>query len=371
MKDKPAGRFYRNKATLLLFIGVLSLIVLVGLLTSKLAPQQEPPLRVGLVLYGEAAGDNWNQSHYQGMKKACEEGGAILHIEENVLTAKDCVEAVDRLADKGVQVIALTSSEYLPAVRQMAKQHENIQFTTSFAEVDAPNVAFELVRMYSGRYLSGILAGMVTKTGTIGYICSFPNPENNRNINAFTIGLHVTNPEAQVKVVWTGSWADKEKEIQAVNRLADQAGVDIITYNLDDTVVADQCERWGIDFIGAFQPLPLHRYALTSVGCHWDVYYRDILERYRRGALHGERIHWLSMRDGAVYLAPYNQKVEPWMRRAVETYAGELSGARHIFMGPIVDNQGNLRCNEGEILADDTVLHDMDWLVKGVEVLGE
>lgn len=371
MGEKPAGRFYRNKDTLLLFIGVLALIALVGLLTSNLTPQQASPLRVGLVLYGEATGDNWNQSHYRGMKKACEESGALLFTEENVRNGKDCLEAVDRLAEKNVQVIALTSSEYLPVVRQMAKQHEEIQFTTSFAEVDAPNVASELVRMYSGRYLSGLLAGMVTKTGIVGYICSFPNPENNRNINAFTIGLHVTNPEAKLKVVWIDSWADKEKEIQAVNRLVDEAGADLISYNLDDTAVADQCELRGIDFIGAFQPLPLHRYALTSVGCHWDVYYQDILERYRRGALHGERIHWLSMRDGAVYLAPYNRKVEPWMRRAIETYAGELAGARHIFMGPLVDNQGKLRCNEGEILADDTVLHDMDWLVKGVEVLGE
>ena len=63
-------------------------------------------------------------------------------------------------------------------------------------------------RMYQVRYLSGIIAGMKTQTGEIGYVAAFPIPEVIRGINAFTLGVRSVRPDATVYVRYCNSWTE-------------------------------------------------------------------------------------------------------------------------------------------------------------------
>ena len=49
----------------------------------------------------------------------------------------------------------------------------------------------------------------------------------------------------------------------------------------------------------------------------------------------------------------------------------EIIAGDKIFFGVIYDNQGNIRCRDGEIISDQVLMNDMDWYVKGVEIYGE
>jgi len=62
--------------------------------------------------------------------------------------------------------------------------------------------------MYQARYLSGMVAGSMTKSNVLGYVAAFPMPEVIRGINAFTLGAQAVNPKAEVRVVWTKTWYD-------------------------------------------------------------------------------------------------------------------------------------------------------------------
>ena len=68
------------------------------------------------------------------------------------------------------------------------------------------NVGTYFGRMYQPRYLTGIVAGKMTKSNIIGYVAAHPIPEVIRGINAFTLGVRSVNPNAKVHVVWTQTW---------------------------------------------------------------------------------------------------------------------------------------------------------------------
>ncbi len=74
----------------------------------------------------------------------------------------------------------------------------------------------------------------MTESNQIGYVAAYPIPEVIRGINAFTLGVRKANPEATVKVVWTNTWFDPQKERQAAEALLD-AGADVIAQHQDTT----------------------------------------------------------------------------------------------------------------------------------------
>jgi len=113
----------------------------------------------------------------------------------------------------------------------------------------APNVGNYFGRMYQARYLSGIIAGSMTKTNIIGYVAAHPIPEVIRGINAFTLGVRSVNPKAVVKVVWTNTWYDPGTERNAADSLLD-VGADVLTMHQDTPATLQAAEKRGKYCIG-------------------------------------------------------------------------------------------------------------------------
>jgi basic membrane protein A len=85
-----------------------------------------------------------------------------------------------------------------------------------------PNVATYDSKFFQGRYVLGQIAGKMSKTGTAGYIASFPIPEVVQGINSFMLGAQSINPDFKLKVVWVNTWFDPGKEADAAKALLDQ-----------------------------------------------------------------------------------------------------------------------------------------------------
>jgi simple sugar transport system substrate-binding protein len=81
-----------------------------------------------------------------------------------------------------------------PTVK-VAKRFADVKFEHATGYKRAPNVSTYMARFYEGRYVAGTLAGRMTKSGTIGYIGSFPIPEVVRGINSFTLALRKVRPD--------------------------------------------------------------------------------------------------------------------------------------------------------------------------------
>jgi basic membrane protein A len=126
----------------------------------------------------------------------------------------------------------------------------------------------------------------------------------------------------------------------------------------------------GVDFIAYNAPIPQGlTHGLASVRCRWDIYYDDILSRYQKGELNMMRNHWIGIDRGAVLLDELAPTVTENLRGHLYYLQRALLGHQIIFIGPLVDNEGIIRCEAGEAISDDALLESIDWLISGVSVL--
>ncbi|MBR4153703.1 MAG: BMP family ABC transporter substrate-binding protein [Selenomonadaceae bacterium] len=351
-------------------VSFLILIPLALMIFNSSRTNEERHEKVGLVILGDTKISGWNSAHYNGMKAACEKFGVELFLQEKVReNSGECPVAIKTLANQGVNMIFLASYDYSREIKDLVREYPNIAFATNSAEVHDRNLTSYFARLYQARYLAGALAGMRTKSNIIGYVAAMHNTEVNRGINAFTLGVQRTNPNAKVLVMWTGSWQDERLEAKHAMRLI-KAGADLLTYHQDEDATAQVADKYGVDFIAYNEILSGYsEHYLTSVVCIWDLYYSDMIQRYLKGELNSTKNHWLGIERGAVMLSDYSPLVTQEMRDKLEMLKQELINDRLIFSGKIYDNAGNVRCEDGEAISDDTLLEDINWLVKGVEVL--
>ncbi len=327
--------------------------------------------KIGFIILGDIKIAGWNESQYRGIKTACENFDVELLVRDKVKeNCGECPAAIKNLAENGAGMIFLASYSYSIEAQNLVGEYPGIAFATNSAEVHAKNMTAYFVRMYQARYLAGALAGMKTKSNVIGYVAAMPNTEVNRGINAFTLGVLRTNPKAKVVVMWTGSWQNEEIEKIHAQRLIEEAGADVLTYHQDEDATAQVAEKFGVDFIAYNEILSGYsEHYLTSVICRWDLYYTDIIQRYLKGELNSVKNHWLGIDRGAVTLSDYSPSVTKEMISQIESIKQGIIYHNLIFAGEIYDNQGKIRCKKGEAISDDTLLENINWLVRGVEVL--
>ena len=123
--------------------------------------------------------------------------------------------AIEECISDGCKIIFTTSWGYMEPTAEMAEKYPEIYFSHGTGYLsNGTNFNNYFGRIYQARYLSGIVAGMNTKTNKIGYVAAqdTSNSEVTGGIDAFAIGVASVNPDAKIYVVVTNSWYDPEKE---------------------------------------------------------------------------------------------------------------------------------------------------------------
>lgn len=329
--------------------------------------------RIGFITTGDASDIGWSAINYRGLEAACNKFDVELFPLFQI-TEYDgsCIKAVENLINKGVGMIVLNSYGYSEEMKNLLTNYPQIVFYGAGADYEAPNLTPYSSRLYQVRYLSGIVAGMQTKTGKIGFVAADMENSVCRGINAFTLGVRRVNPDAEVIVAWTGSWDDRERESALAKALIEKEGVDVITYHQNSPYVIEIAEEYEIASIGYYEPVEnVSDNYLTCAMCDWEPVYEKIIREYMRGQGNSVKSEWLGLKSGVLYLTEYSPLVSEETRKEVEKATAEILAGKDIFTGTIYDNRGNERCAFGESMSDDTLLHGMEWLVEGVRVYEE
>ncbi len=337
-------------------------------LTASFA-QADDPTKVGFVYVGPVGDHGWTYRHDVGRKaveKAFGDKVKTTYV-ESVQEGADAERVIREMAAAGNDIIFTTSFGYMNPTVKVAKQFPNVKFEHATGYKRADNLSTYSSRFYEGRYVSGIIAGRMTKSNVIGYIASFPIPEVIRGINAFTIALRKVNPEATVKVVWVSTWYDPGKEADAAKVLIDQ-GADIILQHTDSTAPLQTAQAAGK--LGIGQASDMAQFApkaqLTAIIDNWDGYYVDRVKAVMDGSWKSEDT-WGGIDSGMVEMAPFNEAIPEEVRKeAQEALDAIKSGKLHSFTGPIKKQDGTMAAKEGEVI-DDKVLLGMNFYVEGVE----
>lgn len=362
-----------NKLKILLGLGGFIFFVIICLLIFAFDIEvDERRATVGFIITGNVTSKGWNESNYSGIKKACENLNLELLVRDNIPeNSGKCSSVVEDLISEGANIIVLMSFNYVTEVRPLMDKYPNVSFISTSSLEQAKNLTSCFARMYQGRYMSGALAGMKTKSNVIGYVAAMPNSQVCRGINAFTLGVQRVNPNAKILVMWTGAWQDEETEMKNAETLIKKYNADVLTYHQNEDATGKVAEKFGVDFI-AYNAL-LDGYSehyLASVICHWELFYNDILKRYLKGELTTIKDNWVGAQQGAIDLANYSNSVTPRMKNILNAIRDELTYDNNlIFYNEIYDNHGKLRCGKNQVISDDELLKNIDWLVKGVEVV--
>ena len=269
-------------------------------------------------------------------------------------------------------MVVLSSYGYSEEIYHIADDYPETVFYVNSSEYHADNMTSYFVKMYQARYLAGVLAGRMTKNNEIGYVAAMSNNEVNRGISAFTFGVKRVNPQATVTVIYTGTWDDEAKEKDAAKKLIENTGVDVITYHQNQSYVVEAAEQAGIYSIGYHQSTQKFsdKY-LTAVKCDWSLLYRELVQDFLKGEANSVENFWIGMETGVVGLAELSSQVPAKVRKEIEKVQEELLDGKEVFSGVIYDTEGNLQCGEDELISDERLLEQFEWLVEGVEIYEE
>jgi len=131
-------------------------------------------------------------------------------------------------ATAGNQLIFGEAFAVEAAARKVAKDFPKVNFVLgSSGKPQAPNFSVFDNYIQEPAYLSGMVAGGMTKSNKIGMVGGFPIPEVNRLMNAFMAGAKETNPKVEFSVSFINSWFDPPKAKEAAFAMIDK-GADVL-----------------------------------------------------------------------------------------------------------------------------------------------
>lgn len=333
------------------------------------APAKPEPLKIAFAYVGPVGDGGWTFAHDNGRKALEKEFGdkIVTSFVENVPESADAERVIRDMASQGNKLIFGTTFGYMETMLKVAPEFKDVKFEHATGYKTAENMATYDSRTYEGAYMAGVIAGKMTKTGTLGVVASVPIPEVIRNINSFTLGAQSSNPKIKTKVVWVNEWFNPPKETEAATSLIN-GGADVLFQNTDSPAVLKTAEAKGKRAFGWDSDMTAYgpKAHLASSVINWGPYYI----KTTKDALAGKWASgssWWGVKEGAIDIVSIAEDVPAETKAKVDEVKKGLSdGTFAIWKGPLKDNAGKEVLKDGET-ADDKFLSGVNFYVKGVE----
>ena len=169
----------------------------------------------------------WVSRIHKALNAAAARGEVEYRFSENVANA-DYERVMRQYAEQGNALIVGEAFAVEAAARKVAKDYPKTAFLLgSSGKPQAPNFSVFDNYIQEPAYLTGMIAGAMTKSGKIGMVGGYPIPEVNRLMNAFMEGARETNPKVQFMVSFINSWFDPPKAKEASFAMLDK-GADVL-----------------------------------------------------------------------------------------------------------------------------------------------
>jgi basic membrane protein A len=326
---------------------------------------EEGKFNVAAVLIGPHDDGGWSQAHYEGLLYV-EQNVPNVHVAyvENVPEGADSEQIFRSLSRKGFNLILGTSFGFMDPMEVVAGEFPDITYIhLTGIKSNEKNFGNLMGAMEDMKYLAGMLAGARAKMDgnpKLGYMATFPIPEELRLGNAFALGMRKTCPECTMDVRWLNTWHDPIIEKEAAASLFD-AGAQVVLTGADTPAVADVAQekgKWGVtyDWYGSCKverclTAPYWvwgpEYARITKGIidktytpGWDYFDADTGALGLYGFMEGQ-----DLTSGVKELPP---EVIQEVRDTLDKMLKGQFNRFDVFAGPINDNQGNVVVPAGQ-----------------------
>ncbi len=241
-----------------------------SVLSRVLSPATPAVLKVAFLYDGTPERSGWVHGHELGR----------IHV-QNVFDDKietkafpnamenDPLGVIEQAIDEGYTMIFTTSPRFSQASLRAAVEHPDIVIMNCSLNKSHRYIRTYYTRMYEAKFILGALAGSLTESGRIGYVCDYPIYGQIAGINAFAIGAQMINPRAKVYLEWSAIKGAKE----AAQSLIEQ-GIKLISSQDTARFREDDRDSFGLSVIDG-DDMQL----IANPVWKWDVYYEEILRR--------------------------------------------------------------------------------------------
>ncbi len=354
---------FRNK-----MLKALAAFAVSGLLINTAANAADP-LKIGLLTPSPIADVGWSKALVDGVDavKAKYGDDVEINVIENIQEGPDADRIMNKMVGDGNEFLVLGSFGFMNGGLKLAKRNAKRTFLHASGYKTAKNFSPFTAKYYEGAYLMGMAAAELTKTKKLGVVSAFAIPELISTINGFTLGARSIDPEITVDVIWINSWFDPAKAQDSAKALL-AGGADILFSNAQDTpsvvTVGEEGGAYVFNLNGSMKAYAPTKY-LGVVKTDWAPFFVASVDAHLAGNFEGQN-QWLGMTDDVVVVEDWNSDISEDMMAKIEaTQADIVSGAKHVYDGPLVNQAGETVIAAGERLEDGAIL-GMDWHVEGV-----
>jgi basic membrane protein A and related proteins len=328
-------------------------------------------LTIGIVYVGPRGDFGWNQSHAVAATALKQVPGVKVVEEENVpetVAVTKTMESMIKL--DGAKLIFGTSFGYFnPFMVDLAKQYPEVEFrhpVRLWHEGMPANLGSYSCYIDQGHFVSGIAAGLSTKTNKIGYIIAKPISVMVRAADSFALGVRKVNPSAVVKLIVTGDFSLPTREAEATNAMAD-SGCDVVSFFVDNPkAILATAEERNMKSCGhnTSQAALAPKGFITSAELHFETIYKQFavmlgkgekLPNITIGGYDKDYVRSTAFGPGATIEA---------IAAATAAIAALKTGAP-IFVAPVKDNAGKLIFDKTQGLYE-PALEGTNFLVEGI-----
>lgn len=336
-------------------------------------------IKVGVIhLSDPAEGSGYTYTHdigIQGMQQNLGLSDSQIIRKNNISDTDEAAtrKAIQECIDAGCNIIFTTSWGYMQTTADMAEEYPDVYFSHGTGYMsNGKNFNNYFGRIYQARYLSGIAAGLNTKTNKIGYVAAMglDNSEVTGGIDAFALGIYSINPDAEVYVKVTNSWYDPKAEEEAARKLLDM-NCDVIAQHCDTVYPQTLAQEKGVYSIGYNSDMSKEapEACLCSVIWNWSAYYTSAVQSIIDGTWDGSN-YYGGMNENLVSITPIADFAADTTQEKVNVAKQQiLSGKNGVFDGVIETNTGATVGTAGKTLDDAVITGGINWYFKTVNVI--
>jgi len=348
----------------------LAVAFVVGACGSSTTATGSTKLKVAFIWVDPVNGSGWTLQWDRARQALETQLGVQTTAVGPIAESADVIPVYEDLIRKGNKMIFATAFGYQPFTTTEAKKHPDVRFIGIGPNTQAhlDNVSTVYGNLWEARFATGVAAGLVTKSGKIGFVAAHTIPSVVAGINGFALGVQMVNPKAIVKVTVTNTWYDPPTETAAANSLI-QAGADVTAQHEDST--ATLLASAGAHIFSVGSEADTHDVSptayLTGTYYDWTKYAIDQVTALKNGTWKADDFSG-DLESGLIAVGPVNAAVSADVQAKVAQVIADLkSGKIKVFTGPIYDNAGKLEIPSGTTWSVGDIYTKSTFFVKGVD----
>jgi basic membrane protein A and related proteins len=314
---------------------------------------------------GPISDEGWTYTHHLGLLAVKQAYPKAKYIEvQNIPYSADATRTFRQFVAQRANIVIL-SSEYGDLLHSVSDKAPHIAWMECNGHSIGPNRSWYYVKHWLPTYVTGVAAGLMSKSGKLGYVGSMPVPSVYGGVNAFLMGARSVNPKATMQVILINSWFDPQAAAQAGTALIDN-GCDFLFGIMDEAAYLQVAEKRGVPAV--MWNTDVRRYGpksyVSSIVVDWRKFYVQQVGERLKGTWKPEQEILLGMGEG-VDRDAWGASVPDAARKAADAVREKMLKGWTPFVGEIMDTNGKVRVAKGQTM-DDMSLYNWSWPIEGV-----